>query len=152
MSIDPGTAKIAASAIGTTISFLTKLAKPKVKEQIAKWKIFQDAEQLRSQIRQIGNISTIASKNTSTIDDIYFPAKIRISKNATKLITHASELFSKNTRVALILGTAGQGKSVFLRYLCLCDLEIEGRIPLFVELRRIDKDKTLTSLLHVAFK
>lgn len=152
MSIDPATVKIAASAISSTIGFLTKIAKPKVKEQLTKWKTFQNAEQLRLQIRQIGNISTIASKSTSTIDDIYFPAKIRVAKNATKLITHTSELFSKETRIALILGTAGQGKSVFLRYLCLSDLEIEGKIPLFVELRRIDKEKNLTSLLHEHLK
>lgn len=63
-------------------------------------------------------------------------------------MTFASELFAGNSRVTLIIGTAGQGKSVFLRYLCLRDLDLQGNIPLFIELRKIDGTKTLKTLLH----
>jgi hypothetical protein len=148
MSIDPETARIGLEGMIASIKFLSDKASPKIKEQIVKWKTKGNAEKLRINIRQIGNISTIASKKTSTIDDIYFPAKITVAKSTSKLITHAAELFANKCRISLILGTAGQGKSVFLRYLCLRDLDVEGKIPLFIELRRIDKDKNLKSLLQ----
>lgn len=131
-----------------TIKFIASKANPKIRENINKWKTKQNAETLRTNIRQIGNISTIASKKSSTIDEIYFPAKILIPKGSSRLITHAADLFIGKSRIALILGTAGQGKSVFLRYLCLQDLELEGKIPIFIELRRIDKDKNLHHLLR----
>jgi predicted NACHT family NTPase len=130
-----------------TIKFLAAKAEPKVREQINKWKTAQQAEKLRANIRQIGNINTIASKQSSTIDEIYFPAKIIGPKSFSKTIVHASELFAGKSRIALIIGTAGQGKSVFLRYLCIQDLDLYGNIPLFVELRRISEGKNLRTLL-----
>jgi hypothetical protein len=148
VTIDPELAAIAIEKTLSTIKFLANKATPTVKEQLIKWKTRKNAEQLRNNIRQIGHINTIASKKTSTIDEIYFPAKILIGKSTGKLVTSAAELFNRSSRISLILGTAGQGKSVFLRYLCLQDLDLEGNIPLFVELRRIDKEKDLKSLLQ----
>lgn len=49
--------------------------------------------------------------------------------------------------MALIQGTAGQGKSVFLRFLCLQDLDYAGKIPIFVELRKIDQDINILVLI-----
>lgn len=136
----------------TTIKYIASKAESEAKNQIIKWRTTQQAEKLRSNIRQIGNINTIASKKSSTIDDIYYPAKILGPKNFNRTITHASELFTGKSRIALILGTAGQGKSVFLRYLCLQDLDTQGKIPLFIELRRINKETNLTTLLTEQLK
>lgn len=148
MPIDPAITALGIEKTLSTIIFLANKASPGIKEQIVKWKTHQNAEKLRNNIRQIGHINTIASKKTSTIDEIYFPAKILVGKSTGKLITSAAELFGRSSRISLILGTAGQGKSVFLRYLCLQDLDLEGKIPLFIELRKIDKEKDLKSLLQ----
>ena len=148
MPIDPAITALGIEKTLSTIIFLANKASPGIKEQIVKWKTHQNAEKLRNNIRQIGHINTIASKKTSTIDEIYFPAKILVGKSTGKLITSAAELFGRTSRISLILGTAGQGKSVFLRYLCLQDLDLEGKIPLFIELRKIDKEKDLKSLLQ----
>ncbi len=135
-----------------TLRYLASKAEPVAKKQIIKWRTAKQAEKLRENIRQIGNITTIASKKTSTIDEIYFPAKVLGPKNFNRTITHSSELFTGKSRIALIIGTAGQGKSVFLRYLCLQDLDFQGNIPLFIELRKITQERNLNSLLTEQIK
>ena len=152
MPLDPETAQVALEALKASIGIIADKAKPKIKEQILKWKTTQQAEQLQANIRQIGKITTIASREASTIDQIYYPSRVKLGKSAKRQIAFASELFTSNSRVTLIIGTAGQGKSVFLRYLCLRDLDLQGNLPLFVELRKIDLTKSLTTLLleHLA--
>lgn len=145
---DPTTAVTALDALKATLIIIADKAKPKLKEQILKWKTNRTAEKLQSNIRQIGKITTIASREASTIDEIYYPSRIKIGKSNSRLVTFASELFTSNSRVSLIIGTAGQGKSVLLRYLCLRDLDLQGNLPLFIELRKIDSTKTLPILLH----
>ena len=43
----------------------------------------------------------------------------------------------------LVKGIAGQGKSIFLRHLCIKEFESGKRIPIFIELRRILKNETI---------
>lgn len=148
MLTDPIVTKTAIEALKSTIIFIADKAKPKVKEQILKWKTNQQLEKLQSNIRQIGKITTIASREASTIDEIYYPSRIKIGRNASRLVMYASDLVASDSRVTLIIGTAGQGKSVLLRYLCLRDLELPGNFPLFIELRKIDSTKTLPILLY----
>lgn len=148
MQIDPETAKAALEGLIKTLGFIAEKAKPKIKEQILKWKSIQQAEKLRSNIRQIGKITTIASREASTIDEIYYPSRVKLGKSGSRVVAFASELVSSNSRVTLIIGTAGQGKSVLLRYLCLRDLDLQGNLPLFIELRKIDETKTLKTLIH----
>lgn len=148
MPIDPETAKAALEALKATLGIIADKAKPKIKEQILRWKTTQQAEKLQANIRQIGKITTIASREASTIDEIYYPSRVKLGKSGSRLVAFASELLASNSRVTLIVGTAGQGKSVLLRYLCLRDLDIQGNLPLFIELRKIDGEKNLTTLLY----
>lgn len=129
-----------------TISSLASEAKSSLKEKFQKWRTQKELSLFRDNIRQIGKITTIASRQASTIDEIYYPAKIKLGKTTRTVIT-TEDLLSKKTRLAPITGTAGQGKSVFLRYLCLQDIDILGRIPIFVELRKIDNSITLQTLI-----
>ena len=62
MQIDPETAKIAVEALKATLGIIAEKAKPKVREQILKWKTTHLAEKLQTNIRQIGKIRTIASR------------------------------------------------------------------------------------------
>jgi len=52
----------------------------------------------------------------------------------------------------VIIGIAGQGKSIFLRHLCADELRNGQYIPLFVELRRIQKNQTLKERLFIDFQ
>ncbi len=51
-------------------------------------------------------------------------------------------------RNIVIKGIAGQGKSIFLRHLCIREFEAGERIPVFIELRRIQDNETL--LEHIS--
>ncbi len=147
MMPDPISTQTAIQALKATLTLIASKAAPKVKEQILEWKTDSQAAKLQENIRQIGKIITIASRTASTIDEIYFPSKIRVGRSGAKTVAFASEIFPGKSRISLILGTAGQGKSVFLRYLCLRELDLDGYLPLFVELRKIDKQTNLHELL-----
>lgn len=141
MAIDKGNA-----LLNATVTALANEAKSALKEKFLNWKTENELQKLRDNIRQIGKIATIASRQASTIDEIYYPAKIKLGKT-TRTVLSADDLLSERTRLALITGTAGQGKSVFLRYLCIQDLDLFGRIPIFIELRKIDNTVDLRSLV-----
>lgn len=143
-----------AAAIAT-MNFLKKpfedliaTSKAGVKEYFQRWQAQSELEALAKKIEQVGLITTIASRQTSTIDDIYYPARLKQGKGI-RVITSADELLSSRERLALIHGTAGQGKSVFLRYLCLRELRLSNKLPLFIELRKIDNDNDLISLIKL---
>ena len=144
---DPISTETTIQALKATLTLIASKAAPKVKEQILEWKTDSKAAKLQDNIRQIGKIVTIASRTASTIDEIYFPSKIKIGQTGVRTVAFASEIFPRNSRITLILGTAGQGKSVFLRYLCLRELDLEGYLPVFVELRKIDRQTNLHQLL-----
>jgi hypothetical protein len=62
-----------------------------------------------------------------------------------KTINFVSDLDSKDNFV--IQGIAGQGKSILLRHLFINEVALGKRIPIFIELRRVQKDETL--LTHI---
>lgn len=147
MMPDPISTEITTQALKATLTLIASKATPKIKEQILEWRTDNQASKLQDNIRQIGKIITIASRSASTIDEIYFPSKVKVGRSGARTVAFASEIFPGNSRISLILGTAGQGKSVFLRYLCLRELDLDGYLPLFVELRKIDKQTDLQKLL-----
>lgn len=151
MVAEAAIAERAEKALNKSIDSLVDLAKNELKDRFQKWKAKGELERLKENIRQVGQICTIASRQASTIDEIYYPARIKHG-GGSKTIISSEDLFSGNTRIALVHGTAGQGKSVFLRYLCLRDLDYAGKIPIFVELRRIDYQVDLIILIKSQLK
>ena len=80
--------------------------------------------------------------------EFYYPSQIEFSKSVIKKVDSIKDLGKSQNFV--IQGTAGQGKSIFLRYLCGQELRDEftsGRIPIFVELRRIKQGQGVRSLI-----
>lgn len=81
--------------------------------------------------------------------DFYYPSTIEFSKDTKKKISAIKDFGHSGHFV--IQGTAGQGKSIFLRYLCGQELNpthTSGRVPIFIELRRITKEQDLKSLIQ----
>lgn len=80
--------------------------------------------------------------------EFYYPSQIEFSNSVIKKVDSIKDLGRSQNFV--IQGTAGQGKSIFLRYLCGQELRGEftsGRIPVFVELRRIKQGQGVRSLI-----
>lgn len=144
-------AEKAEKALNQSIDNLITLAKNEIKIRFQAWKAKGELERLKNHLSQVGQICTIASRQPSTVDEIYYPAKIKHG-SGVKTIISAEDLLDDKTRIALIQGTAGQGKSVFLRYLCLRDLDYAGKIPIFVELRKIDRQINLLILIKSQIK
>jgi predicted NACHT family NTPase len=93
---------------------------------------------LENTILKCSFIKTIISREVPVrLIDIYVPPRLRHGNRFFDEFMFLEGL-PKRKRV-LIVGSAGSGKSVFLRYLFLTQLERSGgRVPLFIELREIN--------------
>jgi NADH:ubiquinone oxidoreductase subunit F (NADH-binding) len=89
----------------------------KTRSLAATWIARGAAEKLKQQIESVGKITTIASRQSSTIDEIYYPSKLKGRGGASFSPSSADQLLPQKTRIAVITGVAGQGKSVLMRYL-----------------------------------
>ena len=58
----------------------------------------------------------------------------------------------RSTENILIQGIAGQGKSIIFRYLCSAELNLTKYIPIFVELKRVNKNQSLMDKIFLTFK
>ena len=70
-------------------------------------------------------------------------------KEIRKRIGGVSDIGTK--RNVVIRGIAGQGKSILLRHLCAREFEDGKRIPVFIELRRIQNSETLLEHINRFF-
>lgn len=52
-----------------------------------------------------------------------------------------------NNKNLIFRGTVGQGKSIFMRFLAIKDIVTTQRIPIFIELKNISKDKSVIDLI-----
>lgn len=76
--------------------------------------------------------------------EFYCDSNVRIG-NQRKKIEKLSDFSCKNN--ILIEGIAGQGKSIFLKYLCYQELTEGKRFPILIELRKIKSGQSLTEYI-----
>lgn len=117
-----------------------------VKGFVREWMAAGAVDRIEQTIEDLERIRTIVSRQVSTLSEIYYPAKLIYEK---KLIVADCVKNISSSKNILITGTAGQGKSVLLRYLAVQELRQGKRVPLFMELRRIDKATDFDSLLKL---
>jgi hypothetical protein len=97
-------------------------------------------------IASVGKVKTMWSMDKEVkLLPIYYPSKIVVDKTA-KTVSRVHEIDPLTSFV--IRGTVGQGKSIFLRYLCLQELKHAERVPIFAELRRFDRTKSFRHFLE----
>ena len=83
------------------------------------------------------------------LNEFYYPSKIQIENSRTE-IGSLNDLPENGKLV--IQGTAGQGKSIFLRYLTGQELKHGTTIPIFIELRKITERQNIELLIIEAIK
>ncbi len=122
--------------------------KIKFKHELDKQLIFKKIPKLvEEEINHVRYVKTLWQLDRAVnIDDFYCDSHLKSPSNRNEqskryLITKISD-FNSNKNI-LIRGIAGQGKSIFLRYLCIREFELGKRIPIFIELRRIQPNETL---------
>lgn len=136
-----------------TLSSLTKVLSPIVasiakdlvgvfKDGIVKMEAARSSENIAKLVLNINTVKTIWSKDRGILlDEFYYQPKI-VCKFSKKVID-VSELLEQNS---VIEGIVGQGKSMLMRKLCNAVIDL-GRIPVFLELRMLSKDRTLKDLV-----
>lgn len=145
-----------------TIAAIRLLAKPlndlyeagagKFKKELAIWNNDKAKTLLAQKIFAYDKIKTIWQKNKEVrLSRIYYPSHVSFPEGVTKQINSLSHLPRSGNLV--IQGTVGQGKSVFLRHLCIQELRQagSGRIPIFIEFRLIDAKDGLPGAIVRSF-
>lgn len=133
-------------AASPLIKDLYEGAKGAVSKSLKNWKAEKFPEKLLRTLLDLDNVRTIWSpeKNIS-LRDFYYPSRIN-SPNGAQSISFISDLGSS---CVVVQGIVGQGKSILFRYLAMQELSHPDRprIPLFLELRKLSKDLTLTAAI-----
>ncbi len=127
--------------------------KQKIKTELDKRAAKNKTPQLvRNQLDFIGRVKTLWQVDRAVdIDQFYCDSHVipplrkgeqQRSPDVRRTIVKSVSGFT-GSRNVVIRGIAGQGKSIFLRYLCVRQFESGQKIPIFIELRRIRPDETL---------
>lgn len=128
------------------IDFIGDLLRPALLEMSREsssliWKRLQsrisdkDLKRAKQHIENLGMVKTLWSMDKAIHLNEFF-CLTKLSRNNTSA-THKS-ISDFESRNCLIFGPAGQGKSIYLRYLSVNELKVGKYIPVFLELRRIN--------------
>lgn len=128
--------------------------KHKYSEHKALKQLSEKNDDLVNSLSKIMMVKTLASGADQPINLFKFfqqPKLSYLKDNEEFYIKHIDELSNyieiDNYNNLIFQGTVGQGKSIFLRSLAIQDLIENKRIPIFLELKNISKNKDLMTLI-----
>lgn len=156
--VEPISSSLAAAAatklLGRTMDDLYDFLKGKVSLTIDKARIQRKIPELVSRINSFRMLKTLwQMERPVDIEEFYCTSHVLIPTTA-KLSQIGRKTQKKRRKIdcvsdfanignIVITGIAGQGKSIFLRHLFIREFELGRRIPVFIELRKIQKDESL---------
>lgn len=118
------------------IEYVFDAASGAVKTKLKKLKADGKAESLHSKLWQIQRIKTIWNPDRPlALSTIFFPVQISYEIEGTHITRRVESLNDLHHRNCLVQGTAGQGKSILLKYLVGKEIRSGERVPLLYELR-----------------
>lgn len=150
--IDPATLATGvtlAKALEKPIASIFDAATGPLKNLAAKWSVAGKKDAIVQTIAEVELVRTISSQERVPLSQFYYPARIQNRMTANIIPSRKVRLASESIddKNIVIYGTVGQGKSIFMRYLCPQELIEARRIPIFVEFRSIDAHSTLRETL-----
>jgi predicted NACHT family NTPase len=112
------------------------------KSTFKNWQTDQAVLEAYARSKQVRRVKTIWDvEKERDLVKFYYPSKVRSPGEKSKVVNKIDDFdFDGNL---IIRGIVGQGKSIFLRYLAAREFELGERIPVFIELRRIEPNKTV---------
>lgn len=152
MAPEPISIGAALSALKKPLDDLYELAKTEGKQLIAKTSNKQRLDKLRAELQRIEIVKTLWNMERGvSLYDFYYQRSIQWDDKTKVRITSLDEIPSSGS--CLIEGHVGQGKSIFLRYLCCQEIrkKTNVRIPIFIELRFLSQKNDLKSLIFDGF-
>lgn len=98
--------------------------------------------------------SIVFSNQQKRLKDYYIPLTLLGSKSESQriIVDKYPGEFIVEKKDLLIVDTAGMGKSTLLKYLFLSCIEVDAGIPIFIELRKLSKNKSLLSYITEQLK
>ncbi len=139
----------ASEAIKSPINDLYSFISGKTRRRIEKTKIKKSIPSLYKNIEEVVMVKTIWHRfNKINVEDFYCDSHVIIQSDKSKTkATQRKKIISTRSfgekGKVLIQGIGGQGKSIFLRHLCYTEYAKGKSIPVFIELNRLQKDKSL---------
>ena len=139
-----------AKIISPLLTELLKGAKGGITQGLARWSAADYPKKIAKKLASADKVKTIWSpeKEVSLLS-IYYPSYISVLSGSRTQINSLKDIEEGNV---VIEGIVGHGKSMFLRYLYLQELEGKGSgcLPIFIELRAISQKKSLKDLIYEA--
>lgn len=129
---------VAVRVISSVLNDLYIAGKARFEMPLSKWKNKTPQRTLVNKVASTEKVKTFWQKDKEVpLTTFYYPSKVSYPDSLPKPYRSLRD-FPK-TGNFVIQGTVGQGKSIFLRYLCVQELKENGsgRIPIFIELRTI---------------
>lgn len=137
-------------SFSNVFSDIYKDASATLKKYLDKRNIESISTSLQNDSEDISHVRRIFSQERVSLKSFYHPLEIQISNpsrtNSVDCIDHIDK--KKNI---IIYGTAGQGKSMFMRHLCINEHPYSNNVGFFIELRYIKEDKNLIDLIKQQF-
>lgn len=137
----PASVAVTASvaALSLPLKDLYESGKHKYKEHLSKWNNTRNIKALTTKVSTYEQVKTIWHRDKKVkLSSFYYPSRLVLDNGLIKQVKSLRDLPQSGGIV--IQGTVGQGKSMFLRYLCVQELseQASGRIPVFAELRKLE--------------
>lgn len=108
----------------------------------------ETGKDLYKKIRTVEYVKTIWQyEKEINLREFYYPSKVLVRGTNQRIEPKVVSDISQKYNI-VIEGTAGQGKSILLRYLASNELRTGNKIPVFVELRKIEKTHTLIKAIE----
>jgi len=124
-------------------------AKGPLKQGIKSCITSESDEARKNYIDSISKVKTIWQIDKAVhVYDFYYPTTLQFGKK-TQIVQSVEELFQENKKL-VIEGIAGQGKSIFLRYLAIKTYQESKLIPVFIQLRHIQSGTKLSDLIDAS--
>lgn len=122
------------------------LSKSKGSSFLASINIETASEKINNKINKILMIRTIYdSKKPQHISEFYYPTKVVMPDDGIKTINNIREINILEN--IIIEGTVGHGKSMLMRHLTLNEIITKQSLPIFIELRTLQKTESLTDTI-----
>ncbi len=139
--------KIATGGLDGVVDDLIMSAKGKVKEKISEAFAIDKLKDFKNNVDRIGQVKTILNPDTIVnLNEIFFSEAVLFNGEIV-------ESFSQfGTKQVLVEGGPGQGKSLYLRRLCIKEGSGSSFIPIFIEFRNLKYKKKLTDELMDAIE
>ncbi|MDC4557415.1 NACHT domain-containing protein [Acinetobacter baumannii] len=125
---------------------LYSLSTTKGRSFLASINIETASDKIFYKINKILMIRTIYDcKKPQHISEFYYPAKVILPDETIKTLNNIREVNIQEN--IIIEGTVGHGKSMLMRHLTLSEIISKYSLPIFIELRSIQKTESLTEVL-----